>query len=214
MFRRELRAARLSDPGVVVSVSPRARLTLAVVLASAVAYLFGGHLAWTAVAGFVLLMLLHRRDTRALWAHIDWSLLVFFAALFVVVGGLTASGAPAAFFERFPLSDRGGAGGWLELGLIFLVGSNVVSNVPFILVVRDQMATLSDSRLGWEVLAMATTFAGNLTLLGSVANIIVAEAGRDVGGMGFWQYLRVGFPLALSTTLLGLAWLLLVTGNW
>jgi len=46
-------------------------------------------------------------------------------------------------------------------------------------------------------------------LLGSVANVIVAEAGRDVGGIGFLQYLRVGLPLALSTTALGVAWLLL-----
>jgi Na+/H+ antiporter NhaD/arsenite permease-like protein len=82
--------------------------------------------------------------------------------------------------------------------------------VPFILVVRDQMAALPDPRLGWELLAMASTFAGNLTLLGSVANIIVAEAGRDVGGMGFWDYLEVGLPLALSTTLLGVAWLAFV----
>lgn len=68
------------------------------------------------------------------------------------------------------------------------------------------MATLADPRVGWELLAMASTFAGNLTLLGSVANIIVAEAARDVGGLGFWHYLRVGVPIALSTTLLGTLW--------
>ena len=57
---------------------------------------------------------------------------------------------------------------------------------------------------------MASTFAGNLTLLGSVANVIVAEAGHEVGGIGFWQYLKVGFPLAITTTLAGVGWLLLV----
>jgi Na+/H+ antiporter NhaD/arsenite permease-like protein len=57
---------------------------------------------------------------------------------------------------------------------------------------------------------MASTFAGNLTLLGSVANIIVAEAARDVGGIGFFAYLRVGFPIALSTTLIGVLWTLSV----
>jgi len=158
-------------------------------------------------------MLLQRRETRELWPRIDWALLVFFSGLFVVVRGLTESGAPAAFFERFPLaSGDGSPAGWLRLAAIFLVGSNVVSNVPFILVVRDQMATLADPTLGWEMLAMASTFAGNLTLLGSVANIIVAEAGHEVGGIGFWQYLRVGLPLALSTTLLGVAWMLFVAG--
>lgn len=213
VFRRELATAHLVEaepPGVF---SRGARLTLGVIAATAVAYTLGGHLAWTAAAGFVLLMLLQRRETRELWPRIDWALLVFFSGLFVVVQGLTASGAPALFFERFPLaSSGGGAADWLRLAGIFLVGSNVVSNVPFILVVRDQMATLDNPTLGWELLAMASTFAGNLTLLGSVANIIVAEAGHEVGGIGFWQYLRVGLPLALSTTLLGVVWLLLVAG--
>jgi Na+/H+ antiporter NhaD/arsenite permease-like protein len=176
-----------------------------------VVYLLGANLAWTAAGGFALLVLVRRVDPRAVWPHIDWALLVFFAALFVVVRGFSESGAPAALFARFPLhSGSGGVLGMLRLAGIFLVGSNLVSNVPFILVVRDQMATLPDPRLGWELLAMASTFAGNLTLLGSVANIIVAEAGRDVGGIGFWDYLEVGLPLALSTTLLGVAWLALV----
>jgi Na+/H+ antiporter NhaD/arsenite permease-like protein len=91
---------------------------------------------------------------------------------------------------------------------LFLAGSNIVSNVPFILVVRAQMDTLPDPRLGWELLAMASTFAGNLTLLGSVANVIVAEKAQRVGGLGFFENLRVGLPLALLTTLLGTAWLL------
>jgi Na+/H+ antiporter NhaD/arsenite permease-like protein len=210
-FRRELARARLGEPEPAGVFSRRAQLTLGVIAASAVAYTLGGDLAWTAAGGFVLLMLLQRRETRELWPRIDWALLVFFSGLFVVVQALTESGAPAAFFERFPLSSgEDGPAGWLRLGAIFLVGSNVVSNVPFILVVREQMATLANPTLGWEVLAMASTFAGNLTLLGSVANIIVAEAGHDVGGIGFWQHLRIGVPLALSTTLLGLAWLWLV----
>jgi Na+/H+ antiporter NhaD/arsenite permease-like protein len=191
--------------------SRAAQLTLLVIAASAVVYVLGGHLAWTSAGAFVLLMLMHRRDTRQLWPRIDWSLLLFFGGLFVVVEGLNASGVPAALFERFPLdSGEEGPAGWARLALIFLVGSNVVSNVPFILVVADQMSTLQNPTLGWELLAMASTFAGNLTLLGSVANIIVAEAGRDVGGLGFWQYLRVGLPLAVGSTLLGLGWILVV----
>jgi len=210
-FRRELAGATLAEAPPSRPFSRESRLTLGVIGASAVAYTFGGHLAWTAAAALVLLMLLQRRDTRQIWPRIDWALLVFFAGLFVVVEGFSKSGAPAWLFQRFPLSTpEASAGDWVRLSAIFLVGSNIVSNVPFILVVRDQMATLSDPRLGWELLSMASTFAGNLTLLGSVANIIVAEAGQEVGGIGFWQYLKVGAPLALSTTALGLAWLLWV----
>lgn len=213
VFRRELAAARLGDAGAAANFSPRALVSLGVVGLSAVVYMLGGNLAWTAASGFVFSMLLQRRDTRQLWPRIDWSLLLFFAALFVVVEGLARSGAPARFFERFPLaSGQGGPADWLRLSAIFLVGSNIVSNVPFILVVKDQMATLANPTLGWELLAMASTFAGNLTLLGSVANVIVAEAGRDVGGLGFWQYLRVGLPLSVATTLVGLAWVLFAQG--
>jgi Na+/H+ antiporter NhaD/arsenite permease-like protein len=207
-FRRELAQSRLVQGEPALALERPVQLTLSVIALSTIVYGLGADLAWTATAGFVLLMLLHRRDARELWPRIDWALLLFFSGLFVVVSGLMKSGAPQALFERFPLAG-GQSGLWenTRLATIFLVGSNLVSNVPFILVVKEQMASLPDARLGWEMLAMASTFAGNLTLVGSVANIIVAEAGRDVGGIGFVEYLRVGLPLALATTAIGVAWL-------
>jgi Na+/H+ antiporter NhaD/arsenite permease-like protein len=210
VFRRDLRAAAFAAEA--PTAPPRLRasslMTLGVIAATAVAYTLGANLAWSATAGFVALMLLHRRDTRQLWGRIDWSLLLFFCGLFVVVEGLVRSGLPAAAFARYPLAAIGdGLGGLLHLAGVFLLGSNVVSNVPFILVVREQMATLPDPRLAWELLAMASTFAGNLTLLGSVANIIVAESAREIGGIAFWDYLKVGLPLAVITTAMGTIWL-------
>jgi Na+/H+ antiporter NhaD/arsenite permease-like protein len=197
----------------------RSLFTLAVICATAIFYVFGGNLAWTAAAGVVLLMLVHRRDTRELWPRIDWALLLFFSGLFVVVAGLMKSGVPEALFARFPLVPAAAAqveagalsfSESLRLSSIFLVGSNVVSNVPFILVVEREMASLPNPKMAWELLAMASTFAGNLTLLGSAANIIVAEAAQDVGGIPFLQHLRVGLPLTLLTTLLGALWLAFV----
>jgi Na+/H+ antiporter NhaD/arsenite permease-like protein len=115
---------------------------------------------------------------------------------------------PARVFAALPLLGAAPGLGDLARGAgIFLLGSNVVSNVPFILVVRETMQGLPDPRLGWELLAMASTFAGNLTLLGSVANIIVAERAREIGGIGFWAYFRVGLPLTLLTTAWGVLWL-------
>lgn len=209
-FRSALGAARI-DPAAIEIAAPlsrRAKVSLAVIGGTAVAYSLGTDLPWTATAGFVALMLLHRRDTRELWPRIDWSLLLFFAGLFVVVQGLLDSGAPAWVFERFPLvGTEDGVAGTLRLAGVFLVGSNVVSNVPFILVVQEAMGSLPDPRLGWELLAVASTFAGNLTLLGSVANVIVAESARDVGGLGFVDHLKVGLPLAFVTTILGALWI-------
>lgn len=209
VFWRQLGRAPLGTDANASPINARTGVTLGVVIATAVVYTLGANLAWSATTGFVLLMLLHRRDTALLWGRIDWSLLLFFAGLFVVVEGLMQSGAPARFFERFPLVEAGanGLAGWIRAAGLFLVGSNVVSNVPFILLVRDQMATLPSPTLGWELLTVASTFAGNLTLLGSVANIIVAESARDIGGVGFLDYLKVGFPLAIVTMLIGVLWL-------
>jgi Na+/H+ antiporter NhaD/arsenite permease-like protein len=190
----------------------RIQVSLAVIAATAVVYTAGANLPWTATAAFVLLMLLHRRDTTHLWSRIDFTLLLFFAGLFVAVEGFRHSGAPAAFFARVPLDATvdGSLGGWAWLAAVFSLGSNLVSNVPFIVLISDQMKTLSNPTLGWELLAMASTFAGNLTLLGSVANVIVAEQARELGGIGFVEYLRVGFPVAVLTTLLGVLWLVLM----
>lgn len=212
VFRKRLGEPVLESRPSRSPLTARTGTTLTVIGGTAVAYTAGADLAWAATAGFVALMLLHRRDTRQLWGRIDWSLLLFFAGLFVVVEGLIRSGGPAFLFARFPLSQTSanGMAGWMRISGIFLVGSNIVSNVPFILVVQQQMASLSNPKLGWELLTVASTFAGNLTLLGSVANIIVAESARDVGGMGFLEHLKVGLPLAIGTTLVGVVWIVFV----
>lgn len=211
LFRRDL-DGRLEAPRGPRVVTRPVALTLAVIAATVALYTAGADLAWTAAGGCAALLVLRRPEPGELWKRVDWSILLFFAGLFVVVEGLVQTGAPAWLFRHVPLHRGHGVLAWAHVSGVFLLGSNLVSNVPFILVVRGQMASLPDARVGWELLAMASTFAGNLTLLGSVANIIVAEKGREVGGLGFWQYLRVGLPLALATTLLGTLWVVLVTG--
>ncbi len=209
----ELQLARRSIEAAPKLLDLRAGLTLTVLAATVVSYLLGTDLAWTAAAGFTALLVVHRTDTSRMWERIDWSVLLFFAGLFVAVAGLQRSGAVGAFFERYPLLENGqGPVGLWRASALFLIGANVVSNVPFILVVREQLAGFDNPTLVWELLAMSSTFAGNLTLLGSVANVIVAERGREIGGLGFVEYLKVGAPLALATTALGTAWLLALHG--
>lgn len=213
LFRRELAGPIEVEPPSERVITRRSAVTLSVIALTVVAYLAGADLAVTAVAGFAALLVVQREDPARLWERIDWSVLLFFAGLFVAVEALVASGAPSWALARFPLhSGAEGALPWARTALVFLVGSNVVSNVPFILVVRSAMDGLPHPTLGWELLAVASTFAGNLTLLGSVANVIVAEKGRAEGGLPFGAYLRVGFPLALATTALGAAWLTFVRG--
>jgi Na+/H+ antiporter NhaD/arsenite permease-like protein len=220
VFRRVLAGKRFPSAQVPAPEGPpprfsrRTTLTLSAVALTVVAYSLGGDLAWTATTAFVFLLVAHRRDARQIWPWIDGSLLVFFAGLFVVVRGFVESGGPAWLFHRFPLAGLAGEsaadlGGWARVAGFFLLGSNLVSNVPFILVVRSEMGSLPDARLGWEILAMASTFAGNLTFLGSAANVIVAEGAREVGGFSFLEYLKVGAPVAILTTAFGVLWIVL-----
>jgi Na+/H+ antiporter NhaD/arsenite permease-like protein len=215
LFRGPLGEARLALDAQAAGapvLDRRAWFTLAVLAVTVIAYLCGTDLAWTAVGGFTALLIVHRADAATFWGRIDWSVLLFFAGLFVVVEALVKSGGAAFALAHVPIWSGAGVTAYLRTTVLFLVGSNVVSNVPFILVIEREMARLPDPRLGWELLAMASTFAGNLTLLGSVANVIVAERGREVGGLPFFAYLRVGLPLALVTTAIGTFWLLAVHG--
>ena len=86
--------------------------------------------------------------------------------------------------------------------------SNVISNVPAVLAIKPFVQDLGDPQKIWLVIAMSSTFAGNLTLVGSVANLIVAEKALQQGvEISFWRYARVGVPLTIATLALGAWWL-------
>jgi Na+/H+ antiporter NhaD/arsenite permease-like protein len=211
LFRRDLIGALPAEAIEGKLFTGKSVVTLAVLAGTVIAYIAGSPMTYTALTGFAVLLILHRIDPTEVWARIDWSVLIFFGGLFVSVDGFVRSGAPAYVFGRLPLFiPPPGLTASARTAMYFLAGSNVVTNVPFILLVREQMATLPDVRLGWEMLAMASTFAGNLTLLGSVANIIVSEKAQDVGGLRFIEYAKAGFPIAIATTVFGTVWLTLV----
>jgi Na+/H+ antiporter NhaD/arsenite permease-like protein len=72
---------------------------------------------------------------------------------------------------------------------------------------KPVVAHLPDPRHAWLVLAMSSTLAGNLTVLGSVANLIVVERARPEANISFWEYAKVGIPVTLVTLAIGVAWL-------
>jgi Na+/H+ antiporter NhaD/arsenite permease-like protein len=88
------------------------------------------------------------------------------------------------------------------------LGSNVFSNVPFVLVAAKWINNFAHPELMWKVMALATTLAGNFTILGSVANIIVVESARAHVEVGFWDYARYGIPVTILTTIIGMLILL------
>jgi Na+/H+ antiporter NhaD/arsenite permease-like protein len=128
-----------------------------------------------------------------------------FAGLFVVVARFEkALLTPEIVTEigQMGLADMG------VLSAVTAVLSNLVSNVPAVLVLRPFVGQNGNAQHAWLVVAMASTVAGNLTVLGSVANLIVVQLARAEGvTIGFWEYFRVGAPLTLLTILLGLWWL-------
>jgi Na+/H+ antiporter NhaD/arsenite permease-like protein len=208
LYRKELDGELQAEPLPGKLFTPRTIVTLAVIAGTVVVYTAGGSLSFTALTGFVLLLILHRVPAEKVWERVDWSILIFFGGLFIAVDALARSGAVTAVFERAPLFDP--SIGHLSYGraaAFFMLGSNVVTNVPFILIVRPEMSRMPDPVLAWELLAMASTFAGNLTLLGSVANVIVSEKSQRIGGLSFMEYLRAGFPVAIVTTIIGTVWL-------
>jgi Na+/H+ antiporter NhaD/arsenite permease-like protein len=196
--------------------APRAldRRLLGITL-TALALVFGGFVAgsnlpWTALAGGALVMVLARRDTHEVLKLVDWHLLVFFAALFVVVEGLNQTGLPDQTYEqvRGMFGTTATSQGW-NLAWFSALGSNIFSNVPFVLVAGKWIANFANPELMWKVMALATTLAGNLTILGSVANIIVVESARGHAEVGFWDYAKFGIPVTILTTVAGMALLLM-----
>lgn len=211
LYRKDLSGDLPVDPPTEKLFTAKSVVTLTVIAGTVVAYIVGGHMTYTALAGFALLLLIHRIEPEQVWSRIDWSVLIFFGGLFISVDGFLRSGAPAFAFAHIPLFvPPEGFLAYLRTAGYFLAGSNAVTNVPFILLVRSEMANLPSPRLGWEMLAMASTFAGNLTLLGSVANIIVSEKAHEIGGLRFGEYLKAGVLVAIVTTLIGTAWLVLL----
>ncbi|WP_292529696.1 anion transporter [Methylocystis sp.] len=149
-----------------------------------------------------LLLLTRRVGSRKIYREIDWPLLLMFAGLFIVVGAFDkAVLTPGEIAEvgRLRLDDAS------TLALVSAVLSNIVSNVPAVLALKPFIIGLSDPKRAWLIVAMASTLAGNFTLVGSIANLIVVERARSLGvRIGFWTYFKVGAPLTIATIALGL----------
>ena len=212
-FRKTLRATLIEREAHAIPKLERGLFALvcAVFMAIFGCFIAGLNLAWTALAGAALIMVLARRDTHEVLKLVDWHLLVFFAALFVVVDGLSDTGLPDAIYRHLqPVFGSHVTAQTWNLTWFSVAGSNIFSNVPFVLVAGKWIARFVDPVLMWKVLALATTFAGNLTIIGSVANMIVMESAREHLEVGFWDYARFCIPITILTTAAGVIVLLLI----
>jgi Na+/H+ antiporter NhaD/arsenite permease-like protein len=180
--------------------------SVAVTLVAVVLFFTGLPIELVALGAAAVLLLLRIRPEK-IFVQVDWTLLVMFTGLFVVVHAFAKNVVSHWGIENWhaildhPID---------VLSIVSAALSNLVSNVPAVLLFKPIIPAMpaASQESAWLALAMSSTLAGNLTLLGSVANLIVVENARREGiAISFWEYLRVGLPLTLVTLALGIAWL-------
>jgi len=195
----EIKAAAM--PSVTARQLRKPALVILLVLAG---FVGGVPPAMMAALGAALMLITRTRNPRLVYDEVDWGLLVFFVGLFLIVGGAENAGLNDDLFaiaQRLNLQNTG------VLTVVSAILSNVVSNVPAVMLLKSLIPAFHDARTGWLVLSMASTLAGNLTITGSVANLIVVERAQSEVHIGFWDYSRVGIPVTLATLAVGWAWL-------
>jgi Na+/H+ antiporter NhaD/arsenite permease-like protein len=154
------------------------------------------------LAGIILCS--RKMRTRELLGYIDWHLITLFCGLFIVIAALERTGLPLAAAQSlqnhgWPITQPG------LLTILSAVLSNLVSNVPAVMLYVRFLDP--HQPIQWYTLALASTFAGNLITLGSIANLITIEQARQYGiRISFWDHARVGIPVTLVSLGITLLW--------
>ena len=178
---------------------------LTVTLAVLAGFLLGFPPPLVAAAGGALLLVQRHREPKAIYGDVDWSLLVLFLGLFLIIGGAEQAGIThelLGFAERLNLHNTA-----IFAAVVTLL-SNLVSNVPTVMLLKGVVVPqFHDAHSAWLLLAMSSTLAGNLTITGSVANIIVVEKARAEAHVSFVEYMKIGVPVTVITLAIGLLWL-------
>ncbi|URD98785.1 hypothetical protein MUK42_29150 [Musa troglodytarum] len=180
-----------------------------------IALLMGLNMSWTTITAGLILVVIDFKDAGPCLDKVSYSLLVFFCGMFITVDGFNRTGIPSAFWEFMePYSRINHASGVAVLAVVILLLSNLASNVPTVLLLGAQVAKSAAAvspnyeTRAWLILAFVSTVAGNLSLLGSAANLIVCEQARrsELHGftLSFWAHIVFGLPSTLIVTAIGL----------
>ncbi|XP_019090790.1 PREDICTED: LOW QUALITY PROTEIN: putative transporter arsB [Camelina sativa] len=184
-----------------------------ITLGMLVSMLMGLNMSWAAITAALALVVLDFKDARPSLEKVSYSLLIFFCGMFITVDGFNKTGIPTALWDLMePYAKIDQAKGTAVLAVVILVLSNVASNVPTVLLLGARVAASAmgreEEKKAWLLLAWVSTVAGNLTLLGSAANLIVCEQARRAGSHGytltFTKHFKFGLPSTLIVTAIGL----------
>ena len=152
------------------------------------------------------LLISRKSSSRGLHLKVDWGLLLLFIGLFVVNGALKDRGLASQMLD-FAQGLGFNPSSLFGLSTVTVALSNLVSNVPAVLLLTPSVQSTGNVSM-WYVLALVSTLAGNLTLVGSIANLIVAEGAKKEGvEIRLWTYCLLGVPLTIATVAIGVVWL-------
>lgn len=156
-----------------------------------------------ALIGAGILLMSRKLHSTHMLGQVDWELLILFIGLFVVNHALEHTGLAQQAVQW--LAARGVA--LAEVVPLFastLVLSNIVSNVPAVML----LLPVATEPYAGPLLALVSTFAGNLLIVGSIANLIVVDAARRAGIVIDWRrHARTGVPVTIATLLISAVWL-------
>ncbi|HUK43212.1 MAG TPA: anion transporter [Candidatus Bathyarchaeia archaeon] len=172
-----------------------------------IGFLAGYPPALVAAVGGALVLVQRQRSPKAIYGDVDWSLLMLFLGLFLVIGGAEQAGITG---ELLRAAKRLNLHNTVIFTAVVTLLSNIVSNVPAVMLLKGLVPQFSNAHTAWLTLAMSSTLAGNLTITGSVANIIVVEKARREAHIGFLEYMKIGVPVTVLTLAAGLLWLKLM----
>ncbi|XP_034898962.1 silicon efflux transporter LSI3-like isoform X2 [Populus alba] len=180
-----------------------------------VAFLMGVDMSWTALTTALIFVILDFKDAGPCLEKVSYSVLVFFCGMFITVYGFNRTGIPSSFWNLMePHARIDHASGIAVLAIVILVLSNVASNVPTVLLLGAKVVASAtaispgEEKKAWLILAWVSTVAGNLSLIGSAANLIMCEQALRAHPsytITFWSHLKFGVPSTLIVTAIGLA---------
>ncbi|KAI6696340.1 hypothetical protein NL676_016459 [Syzygium grande] len=180
-----------------------------------ISLLMGLNMSWTAITAALALVVLDFKDARPCLEKVSYSLLILFSGMFITIDGFNKTEIPSTLWDWMePHAKVNHASGIAVLAVVILVFSNVASNVPTVLLLGGPVAasaaaiSAAEEKKSWLILAWVSTVAGNLSLFGSAANLIVCEqACRDSDRgytLSFWNHLKFGVPSTIIVTAIGL----------
>lgn len=191
-------------------------VTLAVAIAVVGAFLMSGPpwLPLIALVGGALVLFfvpfVSTASARVLVGKVDWTIVIFFVGLFVLIEGIQVSGLSGGITAAFTDAFGGATGGLAWITGLSAILSNLISNVPAVLLLGQVIPGAGNPQLLWLALASSSTLAGNATILGAACNVIVVQiASREGVDVSMKEFVKAGLPVTLATLVVSTALLAL-----